>query len=269
MELTVLYPHAKSKFLASILLFMHQVTWIKVGQTIPETPLLVTAGGDGTINYAVNNIDLEKTKLIILPLGRGNALARILELSQSMLTESDMENSEEIEIPLLDVNGRLAVFGAGMGKGGEIVDFANPYSQLGAPSYLASAIKSIQVNPSYNIIINGEMHKDLLTVEALLWGKVGFGVPLTRQNGPKLNLTIIKGHTIQAALLFLLDQIPEWEGARTFSGDSFVLESPIEIPAHIDGETFLTKKLEIKTSERRGKIIKPGKEKQNNFETDL
>jgi diacylglycerol kinase family enzyme len=258
MKLTVLYPHAKSKFLASLLLYQHQIEWVRVGQSIPQTPLLVTAGGDGTINYAINNINLEETKLIILPLGRGNALARILNLSLCLLNEWDLQHAEELEIPLLEVNGRLAVFGAGMGKGSEIVDFANPYSQLGTSSYIASAIKSIQVNPAYKICINGELHYDLLTVEASLWGRVGFGLPLTWQDTPSLFLTLIKGHPFHAAVLLLLGQIPEWEGAKTLSGSSFVLESEVEIPAHIDGETFPAKRLEIKVSAKYGKIIKPG-----------
>lgn len=258
-KLTVLYPHAKGKFLASLILYQHQIEWVRVGQPIPRTPLLVTAGGDGTINYAINNIDLEDTRLIVLPLGRGNALARILNLSLCLINERDLEHADELEIPLLEVNGRLAVFGAGMGKGSEIVNFANPYSQLGTSSYIASAIKSIQVNPAYMICINGEPHHDLLTVEASLWGKVGFGLPLTWQDTPGPFLTLIKGHPFYAAVLFLLGQIPEWEGAKTLTGDSFVLESEVEIPAHIDGETFPAKSLEVKSSAKRGKIIKPGK----------
>lgn len=259
MKLTVLYPHAKSRFLASLILYQHQIEWVRVGQTIPKTPLLVTAGGDGTINYAINNIDLSETKLIILPLGRGNALARILNLSLCQLNERDLETAEELEIPLLEVNGRLAVFGAGMGKGSEIVNFANPYSQLGTPSYIASAIRSIQINPAYTISINGELHHDLLNVEVSLWGKVGFGLPLTWQETPGPFLTILKGHPFYATVLFMLGQLPEWEGAKTFSGNSFILEAEDEIPAHIDGETFPAKRLDVKSSASRGKIVRPGR----------
>jgi len=259
MKLTVLYPHAKSKFLASLMLYQHQLEWVRVGQPIPKVPLLVTAGGDGTINYAINNIDLSETSLIILPLGRGNALARILDLPLCLLSERDLECSGALEVPLLEVNGRLAVFGAGMGKGSEIVNFANPYSQLGTSSYIASAIKSIQVNPAYKIYVNGELHQDLLTAEVSLWGKVGFGLPLTWQDTPGPFLTLIKGHPFYAAVLFILGQIPEWEGAKTLPGDSFLLESAFEIPAHIDGETFPAKRLEITTSARRARIIRPGK----------
>ncbi|MBT9136763.1 MAG: lipid kinase YegS [Firmicutes bacterium] len=259
MKLTVLYARAKSKFLASLILYQHQIEWVRVGQPIPRTPLLVTAGGDGTINYAINNIDLAETRLIVLPLGRGNALARILNLSFCPINERDLEHAEEVGIPLLEVNGRLAVFGAGMGKGSEIVNFANPYWQLGTSSYIVGAIKSIQVNPAYKICINGELHLDLLAVEASLWGKVGFGLPLTWQDTPGLSLTLIKGHPFYATVLLLLGQIPEWEGATTLSGNSFVLESEVEIPAHIDGETFPAKRMKVMPSFRRGRIIRPGK----------
>ncbi|HAP31936.1 MAG TPA: hypothetical protein DCQ14_02620 [Firmicutes bacterium] len=257
--LTVLYPHVKSKFLAGLFLYQHQIEWVKVGQPIPKTSLLVTAGGDGTINYAVNNIDFAQTKLLILPLGRGNALARILNIPLRLVSERDLEHFEEMEIPLLEVNNRLTVFGAGMGKGSEIVNFANPYAQLGIPTYLASAIRSMQQNHAYDIGVNGQLQHGLLTVEISLWGRVGFGLPLTWQDAPGPYLTMIKGYPFHAAVLFLLGQIPEWEGAKTISGNSFVLESEIAIPAHIDGEAFQAKRLEVKLSDKKGKIIRLGK----------
>lgn len=256
MKLVVLYPHARNKFLAGLILYQHRIEWVKVGQPIPRTPLLVTAGGDGTINYAVNNVDLEETRLIVLPLGRGNALSRILKLPLSMINEKHLERAAELEIPLMEANGRLAVFGAGMGKGSEFVGFANPYSQLGTPSYVASALKSIQTNRSYSICINGEPHHGLLTVEASVWGKIGFGLPLTWQGTPGTFLTLIRGRPLNVVVGLLLGQIPKWEGAITLSGDSFVLESDIAIPAHIDGETFSTKRLAIQSSAKRGKIIR-------------
>lgn len=259
MKLTVLYPHAKSKFIAGLFLYHHQLDWVRVGQPIPKTSLLVTAGGDGTINYAVNNIDLAETKLIILPLGRGNALARILNIPLRLITDRDLEQFEELEIPLLEANDRLAVFGAGMGKGSEIVNFANPYSQLGTSTYLASALRTMKLNPAYEISVNGQLQHDLLTVEVSLWGRVGFGLPLTSQDLPGPFLTMIKGYPFYAAVLFLLGQIPEWEGAKTISGNSFLLESEAAVPAHIDGEAFQAKRLEVKLSDKRGKIFKPGK----------
>jgi len=260
-KLTVLFPHPKNKFLASLILYQHQIEWIKVGQPIPPTPLLVTAGGDGTINYAINNIDLAQTKVFVLPLGRGNALARIFNLSINLLSEKEFAQFEVLDIPLLEVNGILAVFGAGMGKGGEIVRYANSYSQLGAPSYMASVVKSIQVNPAYNMCINGDLYSDLLTAEVSLWGRVGFGLPLTWQDSEGPFLTLIKGHPFYAAILFLMGQMPDWEGAKTLTGDSFLIESEVEIPAHIDGESFLTKRLAVKSSAKRAKLLIPGQNK--------
>jgi len=258
MKLTVLYSHAKSKFLASMILYQHQIEWIKVGQPIPEIPLLVAGGGDGTINYAVNNINLDETKLFVLPLGRGNALAHILNISVRLLNEKEVEQCAVVEFPILEANGKLAVFGAGMGLGSEIVKYANPYSQLGMSSYIASAIRSIQVNPSYNIYVDGVMHSDLLAAEVSLWGRVGFGLPLTRLDSSGPFLTLIKGRPFHVAVLFLIGQMPGWDGAKTVQGDSFVLESEADLPAHIDGETFLTKRLAVKSSAKRGKLIKPG-----------
>jgi len=257
MKLTVLFSHPKNKFLSSLILYQHQIEWVKVGQPIPPTPLLVTAGGDGTINYAINNIDLAQTKLFVLPLGRGNALARIFHLSINLINEKELEHFEELEIPLLEVNGTLAAFGAGMGKGGEIVRNADSYSQLGAPSYVASLVKSIQVNPTYDMFINGELYPDLLTAEVSMWGRIGFGLPLTWQHSEGPFLTVIRGHPFYAAILLMMGQMPDWEGAKTVTGDSYIIESEVEIPAHIDGESFLSKRLVVKSSSKRAKLLVP------------
>lgn len=257
MELTVLYPHTKSKFMAKYLLHQHKIKWVKIGEEIPNTPLLVTAGGDGTINYAVNNIDLDKTKLLVLPLGRGNAFARIHNLHIGLLSDHDILTSIELEASLMEANNQLAIFGAGMGKGGEVMHYANPYSQFGFPSYILSTLKSIRTSPGCSFIINNNSYHDLLTVEISLWGKSGFGLPYT--NNPALGpyLTMIKGNPLMTAFKFLLGQFPDWEGATTIKGDIFALESENEINAHIDGESFLTRYLEVKSSSKKVKIIKP------------
>ncbi|MBT9164543.1 MAG: lipid kinase YegS [candidate division WS2 bacterium] len=251
--------------MAKYLLHQHKIRWVKIGEEIPDTPLLVTAGGDGTINYAVNNINLDKTKLLVLPLGRGNAFARIFNLHIGLLSDNDILTGVELEAPLMEANNLLAIFGAGIGKGGEVVHYANPYSQFGFPSYLLSAIKAIQTNPSHNFRINNILYDDLLTAEISLWGKSGFGLPYTNNPAFGPYLTMIKGNPLMAAFKFLLGQFPDWEGATTIKGDAFTLETEKEINAHIDGESFLTRYLEVKLSTKKVKIIKPQINSFTNF----
>ncbi|MBT9129880.1 MAG: putative lipid kinase BmrU [candidate division WS2 bacterium] len=257
MELTVLYPHTKSKFIAKYLLYQHKIKWIKIGEKIPEAPLLVTAGGDGTIHYAVNRINLDKTKLLVLPLGRGNAFARIFNLPIGLLSDKDILTGQELEVQLLEVNNRLAIFATGMGKGGEVMHYANPYSQFGFPSYILSTLKSIQTTPAYSFTINNNLYPDLLTVEISLWGMAGYGLPFTNSSTIGPYLTMIKGNPLMAAFKFLLGQFPDWEGAKTIKGEAFTLKTEEEINAHIDGENFLTRYLEVKLSPKKVNIIKP------------
>lgn len=257
MELVVLYSHTKNKLIAKYLLHHHAVKWIKVGENIPDTSVLIVAGGDGTINYAVNNINLQKTKLLILPLGRGNAFSRINNLHLQVLNPDFLNNYSEFEVPLLEVNQQLGVFAAGMGKGGEIMRYANPYSQYGFPTYILSAVKSINTYPSYDLMINNVFYEDLLTAEISLWGRVGFGLPLTKNHTLGPYLTIVRGDPLITAIAFISGQFSDWEGAITFKGDSFILETDNIIDAHIDGESFYTKNLTVKISQEKLTIIKP------------
>ncbi len=256
MELVVLYPHLKNQVIAKSLLYKHKITWVKAGDRIPDTPLLVVAGGDGTINYAVNNISLEKTKLLIIPLGRGNVLANALNIHLKFPFDIINKKSREIQAPLLEVNGKLAVMGAGVGEGSKIMYYANPYSQLGISSYFVTGFRTIPFCMPLQIKVNGILYTDLLTIELSLWGTSSWGLPLTNlpsSRGPFLIL--VKGFPFLTALSFLTGHLPEWEGVTTLEGKEFLLESDEDIMAHIDGEAFITKKLESKLSDKRVTIL--------------
>jgi diacylglycerol kinase family enzyme len=256
-KLTVLYANARGKVLARAVLHRHQVRWVKVGQPIPRTPLIIAAGGDGTINYAVNHIDLDQTRLAVLPLGRGNAFARIFNLPFFAFSPRQLAGVEELDLPLLEANGQLAVFGAGMGKGSELIEYAKPYSRLGASSYAAGALKTLQTPATSRLRINDRWYPGVLTAEVSLWGRIGLGLPLTRERAPGPYLTIIRGRPLQAAVKLLSGQVPGWDGAMTMRGDRFLLESDLDVPAHIDGETFYTRRLLVSLASKRVRLIRP------------
>lgn len=257
MKLTVLYASARGRLVAGAILHRHEVRWVKVGQPIPRTPLLIAAGGDGTINYAVNHIDLGLTRLAVLPLGRGNAFAHIFNLPLFAFSPKQMERVEELDLPLLEVNGQLAVFGAGMGKGSELIEHAKPYSRLGTPSYAAGALKTLQTPATCQLHINGRLYPEVLTAEISLWGRIGLGLPLTRERTLGPYLTVIRGRPLRAAVKLLSGQVPGWDGAVTMRGERFLLESDRDVPAHIDGETFPTRQLEVSLSMQRARFIRP------------
>lgn len=53
---------------------------LAVAQSADRQQALCVAGGDGTINQVVNAMDLDRQKLIVLPVGRGNDFVRALGL---------------------------------------------------------------------------------------------------------------------------------------------------------------------------------------------
>lgn len=227
-----------------------------MGEKIPETPLLVVAGGDGTINYAVNNINLKQTKLLILPLGRGNVLANALNINLKFPLDLN-DNLDEIEIPLLEVNNRLAVFGAGLGESGRLMLYSNPYSQFGISSYFITGLMAITHSDLFNVKVNNVTYTDLLTIETSLWGTSAWGLPLTNlpsSKGPFL--VLVKGIPLNTAISFLTGHLPEGEGVTTIEGKKFDIESEREVFAHIDGEALITKRFNINLSTKKATILK-------------
>ncbi|MBI5746221.1 MAG: hypothetical protein HZA13_04395 [Nitrospirae bacterium] len=77
---------------------------------------IIAAGGDGTINEAINGMAGSESILGIIPMGTGNALAREIGLSLNPVRAASMlANTTSKKIHLGIVNGRYFIVGAGIG----------------------------------------------------------------------------------------------------------------------------------------------------------
>ncbi len=216
-----------------------------------EFDVIVSVGGDGTINEIVNGMpDLNKP-LGILPIGTGNDFARSCSMKIG-----DLENAVDVllahDVKKLDVgevNGRRFINVMGLGFEGRANDIGKMLPFLhGAPKYLIAiggtylTYKRMPLKVKFNDVVIDE--RVFLMSIGNGWN-VGGGLQLT----PKARLddglfdicyvqNISRLRILQVfAKLYdgTINEVPEMEMHQT---KELTIESELPIPAHIDGESF-------------------------------
>jgi diacylglycerol kinase (ATP) len=132
--------------------------------TLAHCDRLVVAGGDGTINEAINGVQDSRLSLAIVPLGTANVLAAEIGLS----TDPDMVartilHGEPRAVSLGVVNGRKFGMMAGVGFDAQAVtrvDLAFK-RRFGKLAYIRAGLEQLRVQQPtmYDIEIDGRMYR--------------------------------------------------------------------------------------------------------------
>jgi diacylglycerol kinase (ATP) len=216
-------------------------------------PVVVAAGGDGTINEVVNGIrdagPDHDTTLGLLPSGTMNVFSVELGLPTKSLVEcwDVIERNQRRTIDLWDANGHAFVQLAGMGLDAEIIKETTweRKKALGPLSYLLSATHLIGKSaPQMRIYADG---REPLEGSVVLVGNgKRYGGPLKvfpqadNQDG-LLDVVVLREHgygKLFAALLSLLlsGYDRRSKDLEYFQTKELRLESDVEIPVEADGE---------------------------------
>jgi len=92
----------------------------RYAKRIPSGAHAVLFGGDGTLNEVVNGLRGKDCRLLLLPGGSGNDLARGLGMHQDPLAVLAASTWRERTIDLGEISGRLFANNAGVGLDGEV-----------------------------------------------------------------------------------------------------------------------------------------------------
>jgi undecaprenyl-diphosphatase len=128
-------------------------------------------GGDGTVAEAVNGMDLERQRLLLLAGGTGNGLARDFGLTSLDKALHAARHDEYRRLDLVQVTfhsldrirSRLAISTASVGYAAEVVALANRYfKRLGGWCYPVSATLQAMRQPvlQARVSINDQPHRD-------------------------------------------------------------------------------------------------------------
>lgn len=123
-------------------------------------PIVVAAGGDGTLNAVVQGLAGTHTALGVLPAGTMNVFARELGLPPNNLKKAlqILEEGFSKEVDLFEANGRAFVQMAGIGFDAQVIEETSWEQKklFGPMAYVMSAMKVLGDHPPRLRIISEE-----------------------------------------------------------------------------------------------------------------
>jgi len=214
--------------------------------------VVVSVGGDGTINEILNGMPELDMPLGIIPIGTGNDFARSCSIPvDSVTTAIDILLAHDVKtLDVGEVNGRRFINVMGIGFEGRANDIGQKLSFLkGAPKYIIAigftffSYKRIPMHIEFNDMV---LDEDMLLLSIGNGWNVGGGLQLTPKaqlDDGVFDLCVVKNigkMRIISNFLKLYDgtitDLPEIEQYKT---NKILIESDVAIPVHTDGERVL------------------------------
>lgn len=223
--------------------------------------VLVSVGGDGTINEVLNGVPDFNIPFGMIPIGTGNDFARSCSIPYDSIEEAIqiLLNNDVKNIDVGEVNGRKFVNVLGMGFEGQVNWNGRKIQFIrGSIRYIiaiAFTLFAFKRMPMKLTLGRKKYEDDIYLVSIGNGWNVGGGLQLT----PKAKLDdgvfdvcyvkhISKWRIITNFSKLMKGTIEELEEIEIYQAKTIKVESTADIPFHFDGEVFpeKTKKLNIK-----------------------
>ena len=233
--------------------------------------MVITAGGDGTVNEAANALAFSDCKLGILPFGSGNGLARSVGVPQDIFAALKLiEGGNVLKCDRGIVNGHPFYCTFGIGFDAAVSEKFATMKKRGRITYIRSAFREFLNYRSqpYAILIDGK----IITEKALLiavcnapqYGNNAYIGPKAKLTDGLLDITVVHADNPFNTLLMSMDMftgmLDKNRGIGTFKVPSLTIVRMEEGPVHLDGEPMVMgKKLEIKCEKSVLNVFAPEK----------
>lgn len=220
-------------------------------------PLVIVAGGDGTVNETASGICGTSTALGIIPLGSGNGLARSLGIPQDVKSALEIiieGKSMCIDHGVADGHNFFCTFGLGFdAKVSE--EFAH-HKRRGKTTYIISVIHEfLKYQPeAYAISIGGRVITEraflIAVCNATQYGNNAYIAPNARLDDGLLDMIVVHSSNPLKNMTVGVDLLTGYLDRNTLIDSFRISEATItrlkEGPAHVDGDPItLGKKIEI------------------------
>lgn len=234
--------------------------------------MVITAGGDGTVNEAANGIAFSETTLGILPFGSGNGLARTIGIpldTYEALKIISLGNKLKIDRGMANDIPFYCTFG--MGFDANVSEKFSTMKKRGKISYIRSAIREYLNYRSqpYAISINDK----IVTEKALLiavcnasqYGNNAYISPKAKLTDGLLDITLVHSDNPLSTMVMAVDlmtgMIDKNRSIETFQTPLATIARIEEGPVHIDGEPFhMGKKIDIRCESESLNVFAPERE---------
>ncbi len=167
--------------------------------TLDTVDAVVVAGGDGTINDAINGFSSQTPPLGLIPLGTANVLAHELGLTRDPhVIAATLTDGRNISVVPGQINGRRFMMMASMGFDAHVVDGINPEfkRRVGKIAYAFEALRQLwrYPCPSLTVSIDGNLiaAATLVVSRGSLYGGRFVIAPSARLEQPELHVSLFR-----------------------------------------------------------------------------
>ncbi len=208
---------------------------------------LVVAGGDGTINEAINGLAGSRLPLAVLPLGTANVLAAELGLraGADAIARTIAEGvARPVTVGI--ANGRHFMLMAGVGFDAQVVATVNLGIKrwLGKAAYLLAILGQLKAHrfPSYGVTLDGVAHEaaSVLVANGHFYGGRFVVAPAANLHSPTFEVGLFERSgrlaAIGYALALALGFLPRLRSYRILQARQVEIEGPDGEPVQADGD---------------------------------
>lgn len=216
-------------------------------------PVVIAAGGDGTLNAVIQGLKGTSTVLGVFPSGTMNVFARELGIAVPGLNNMPLDKALDVidngmlkKVDIFSVNQRSFIQMAGVGFDAQVIEETDPNfkKRFGPLTYLASAVKVLgKEPPELKLTLpNGETHEGAAVIVGnggLYGGQVKLFTKADN-NDQLLDFLIFKekGYRMMVDALAGLQGKVEHDSntIEYVQAESAEVESNVEVPFQVDGD---------------------------------
>lgn len=234
--------------------------------------MVITAGGDGTVNEVANALAFSETSMGILPYGSGNGLARSLGIPQdtpAALKIIEAGHTLKCDRGIVDNHPFYCTFGVGFDAA--VSEKFASMKKRGRVTYIRSAFREFlnYRSEAYAITIGGHV----ITEKALLiavcnapqYGNNAYIGPKAKLTDGLLDITVVHAdnpfNTLLMSMDMLTGMLDKNRGITTFRVPELSIVRIQDGPVHLDGEPMhMGKHLDIRCQREALKVFTPKKQ---------
>lgn len=229
---------------------------------------LVVAGGDGTVNEAINGLAGSDLPLAVIPLGTANVLAAELGIGRdpAAIARTIVAGPAK-PVTVGAVDGRRFTLMLGAGFDAHVVATVNPpvKRRFGRGAYALAILRQLRTYrfPSYRVTIDGEVRQaaSVLVANAHFYGGRFIAAPTADLFSPTLDVGLFERSgrlaAIGYALALFLGFLPALPSYRLIRARRLVIEGPAGDPVQGDGDVIARLPVEVVALPRALHLIFP------------
>ena len=245
---------------------------------IEGEPVVIAAGGDGTLNEVVSGLAGSGTLLGILPAGTMNVFAREMGIPCNSLDKAFqvIERGFVQEVDLFEANGSAFVQMAGVGFDARVIEGTTWESKkkLGPLAYLLAGMKLLGESPPKLEVICADGQRAegvaILAGNGSLYGGQFKVFRKAHNNDSRLDVLVYK----EAGYRLVLDSlkglafggIDQMKSTSYFQTEAFTVRADREVPVQVDGELIgRFSEVHFKETKNRLRVLAPEKPLSGGF----